>query len=269
MDGGSDLGPERPRATTPDTVDHVTGPLVRLADGRLARIQPEVGHGDHASQQRAIVDICLVFDTTGSMSDKIDGLVRCVVDFVRELAKLELDWQLTAVPFGDLTVPGDRVVGDLPFVTTREAGERMIRSMPRFSGGGNDGESSLEAVLAALRKPYRARSVKVLVVLTDEPPLVSAQLDVNTVARALRKKEFVCFVASPDLAGFRRWADENGGKWYRIGPSMDTGALLDFLRSLVSDVAKTAKAVHEIGGGSVRRYLEIEYRRRGELPPGE
>lgn len=267
MDGGRDMRPKRSGAKTPNTLDHAAGPLVRLADGRLARIQPESGQ-DRGSQRPAAVDICLVFDTTGSMSDKIDGLVHCMVDFVHEMAELGLDWQLTVVPFGDLTVPGDRVVEDLPFVTTGAAGERLIRTMPRFSGGGNEGESSLEAVLVALRKPYRARSVKVLVVLTDEPPLVDGQLDTNTVARALRKREVICFVVSPNLPGFKRWATENGGKWYLVGPSMDTRALLDFMQALVRDVAKTAKAVHEIGGGSVRRYLEIEPKRRGELPPG-
>jgi hypothetical protein len=38
---------------------------------------------------------------------------------------------------------------------------------------------------------------------------------------------------------------------------MDTQAILSFLRSLVRSVALVASAVHEIGAGSVRRYLEL------------
>lgn len=241
-------------------------PMLRLPDGQIVR--PEPGQTIWIPHSKGgAVDICFVFDTTGSMSDKIDGLVRCMVEFVDELAKLKLDWRITAVPFGDLTIPGDRVVDGLPFVTTRAQGERLLRTLPRFSGGGNEGESSIEAVLAALKKPYRKEAVTVLVVLTDEPPLQTAQLRFDTVARALRAREVICFVASPPLKGFRRWATENGGQWYRIGQVMDTSALLAFLRSLVKNVAHVARAVHEVGGGSVRQYLALEGRRPGELPP--
>src|SRR5580693_7478207 len=79
-----------------------------------------------------LVDIAVVFDTTGSMDDKISGLVACMVSFVEELAQLRLDWRFTVVPFGDLTVPGDRIVSDLPFVSEQTAAQDLVRSMPRF-----------------------------------------------------------------------------------------------------------------------------------------
>jgi hypothetical protein len=88
------------------------------------------------------------------------------------------------------------------------------------------------------------------------------------VGNALRAGEFICFVASPDLYGYRRWADDNGGKWYPIGKTVDTAALLGFLRSLIKDVATTAKAVHQVGAGSVRRYLELENIRPNRSLPG-
>jgi hypothetical protein len=43
--------------------------------------------------------------------------------------------------------------------------------------------------------------------------------------------------------------------WYEIGQSMDTTLLLGYLRSLVRELPQVAKAVHDLGGGSVRRYL--------------
>jgi hypothetical protein len=207
--------------------------------------------------QGATVDICFVFDTTGSMSNKIDGLMQCTIDLVRDLAQVELDWRVTTVPFGDLTVPGDRIVSDQAFVRTREAAEQQIRHMPRFSGGGNDGESSAEAVSAALAKDYRQRAVKVLVLLTDEPALFAAQVTSEGVARELRDAEVICFVASPDLQYYRSWATENGGEWFQIGSAMDTTSLLRLLKSLVRQVVSVAKDVHQLAGGSVRRYLEL------------
>ena len=213
------------------------------------------GTGNTASDLQP-VDICFVFDTTGSMSDKIKGLTSSLVEFVGELARLSLDWRITAVPFGDLTVEGDKVVDDLPFVSTPKEGQRMLRQLPRFSGGSNVGESSLEAVLAGLAKPYRSDAVIVLVVLTDEPPLESGDLTADFVADQITAREVICFAAATDHPGYRRWAADNGGQWYQIKPGMNTGDLLGFLRSLVIDLPQVAKAVHDLGGGSVRRYLD-------------
>lgn len=236
---------------TPAPSDELAGPTLVLGSERV--VAPGTGF-QLASRP---VDICFVFDTTGSMSDKIDGLVRCMVELVQELARLDLDWRVTTVPFGDLTIPGDRVVGSQPFVSTQAAAEAQLRSMPGFSGGGNRGESSIEAMQAALAKRFRPEVVKVFVLLTDEPALQSRQAVPEMVGRALREAEAICFVASPDLPYYRRWAEENGGTWLLIGPSMDTRAVLSLLRSLVRQVASVAHQVHEVGGGSVRRYLEI------------
>ena len=191
------------------------------------------------------------------MSNKIDGLVRCTVDLVHELDGLDLDWRVTTVPFGDLTVPGDRIVADLPFVTDRRAAEAQLRGMPRFSGGGNDGESAIEAMQQAMAKQYRHDAVKVFVLLTDEPALESPQTSTSDVTRGLHEAQAICFVASPELPYYRSWATANGGAWFPISASMDLSAVVDVLRTLVKRVATVAHAVHQIGQGSVRRYLEL------------
>lgn len=163
------------------------------------------------------------------------------------------------MPFGDLRVPGDRVVGDLPFASDHRSAVELLRTLPVFSGGSNYGESSLEAVQAALAKRYREGAVKLLVLITDEPPDES-QLTIRDIIRQVRQQEAICFVASPPLARFQQLASGTGGSWYRIGQTMDTSSLLDLMRSLVAEVPKVAKAVHEVGQGSVKRYLELENR---------
>lgn len=212
--------------------------------------------GDQYQRSTGKVDLCFVFDTTGSMSDKIDGLVACMVDFVRELATLSLDWRITVVPFGDLTVPGDRVVGDLPFVSERDTAERLLRTMPHFSGGGNLGESVIEALNAALIKPYRTGAVKIFVLLTDEPALVTSQSP-DAVQLALKQSETIVFSVAPDLRYYRDWAQSTGGMWFPVGSAVDTSAMVTLLRSLALRVATVAADVHRLGAGSVRRYLEL------------
>ncbi len=230
-------------------------PVLVVSGNALAVLEPGA---EHRFSSR-MVDLCFVFDTTGSMSDKIDGLVRCMVDFVRELARLSLDWRASVVPFGDLTVEGDTIVADLPFVANQAAAEHLLRSMPRNSGGGNDGESVLEAVLIALKKPFRQGAVKVLIVLTDEPALTH-NLTPARIERALLDAEVVTFVASLPLPYYQRWGDATGGAWYEIDSRVDYASILALLRSLAGRVAQVASAVHTLAAGSVSRYLQ--------LPPG-
>lgn len=209
------------------------------------------------SSRRAEADVCFVFDTTGSMSDKIDGLTRCMSAFVDELASLGLDWRCTCVPFGDLEVPGDRVDAQLPFVATADAARTQLQRLPRFSGGSNSGESSVEALLAGIHKPWREGAVRVIVLLTDEPAHGGSKRSQEMLQR-LYEREIICFVASPPQPYFIDWAARNGGQWKQIGAYMDTTQLVRLLRSLVSDVARVVHDVHQLAGGSVRRYLELE-----------
>jgi hypothetical protein len=253
--------PDKHTGSAPLSARSAKVPMVRTADGRLVRLDP--GRSVQLTANKRAVDICFVFDTTGSMSNKIDGLVSCMVDFVGDLSRLSLDWRMTVVPFGDLTVPGDRVVADTRFVNTHGDAAVLLRTMPRFSGGGNLGESSLEAMLAAMGKHYRKGAVKILVVLTDESPLESPQLTTGLIHSLLLSQEFVCFVASPDLPSYRAWAETTGGKWYLIRGGVDTTSLLAFLRDLMRDVARVSNAVHELGG--VPRYRQVEEKRRREL----
>lgn len=232
-------------------------PVLVVGGGTLAVLEPGAEH----RFSRRMVDLCFVFDTTGSMADKIDGLVACMVDFVRELATLSLDWRCSVVPFGDLTVEGDTIVEDLPFVADRAMAEELLRSMPRNSGGGNEGESVLEAIHIALGKPFRPEAVKVLIVLTDEPALTHNTTPART-EKALRDHDVVTFVASPDLSYYRSWAEVTGGAWYEIDNRLDYASILALLRSLAGRVAQVASAVHTLAEGSVTRYLQLPSDRR-------
>jgi hypothetical protein len=223
-----------------------------------------LGEGERVSLgQRPKVDVRLALDTTRSMSDKIKGLITCFEGFVAELGGLKLDWNFSVVPFGDLTIEGDRIVGDLPVVNTVQQAQAMIRGVPRFNGGGNYGESSLEALQITMDKSYRQGSVKLIILATDEPPLTTAQFNSHTITAMLRRREFICFATTEPDQGYEAWADHTGGKWYPIGSNMNTVDLMKFLRGMLRDVAHTAKAVHVVGGGSVHRY--IERKARGEI----
>src|SRR2546423_5918606 len=140
-------------------------------------VRMEVGR----DSARARADLVFVIDTTGSMNDKIDGLIESCETFVDRLAKKHIDWAAAVVGFGDLTVEGDRIVAT-QFSSSADRVKTLLRGIPRYSGGGNEGESSLEALQAALSQPgYRPGAMKVLVLITDEPAL-QRQLRPTTVS---------------------------------------------------------------------------------------
>ena len=56
------------------------------------------------------VDLLICFDTTGSMSDKIASLVAQTATFVREATTRRFNLRWALIAFGDLRVPGDRIV---------------------------------------------------------------------------------------------------------------------------------------------------------------
>jgi hypothetical protein len=233
-----------------------SGPVIRFGDSSEEPLK--IGEKYRPADPK--VDICFVFDTTGSMTDKIDGLVASTVDLVRDLSTLRLDWQITTVPFGDLTVPGDRVVGDQPAVNTLAAAEAQLRNMPRFSGGGNTGESSLEAIEVALTKRQRAEAVKVLVLITDEPALQNQAHSTKRAEGQLREAEVILFVASPNLPYYKEWAETCGGIWVEIGPVMDTARLREIFRQMAGQIAAVADDVVRLAAGDVGKFLQLPSR---------
>ncbi len=207
-------------------------------------------------KQKPLADIVFVIDTTGSMRDKIDGLLHTCRNFVEQLAKKTIDWRIAVVAFGDLTVPGDRIEatnfsGDLAAVNP------PLKSVPGFGGGSNDGESSLEALDKALSLPgYRSNSIKLFVLITDEPAL-KRQLSPAGVIQALKAKEVVTFVISPALDYFREMAQRTGGEWFPVGSNTDFTSILAIFDKLTQRVAAKIETIQLQAGGSVRRFLEL------------
>ncbi len=206
-----------------------------------------------------LVDLVFTIDTTGSMSDKIDALLRTVSQFVKEAESFDLDMQFALISFGDISIQGggDRI--DVVVPLTKDVGRMQtgLAEIPRNNGFGNEGETPLEAVAEALQLKYREHAVKVLVLITDEPAL-EYRYRRNEMIKTLKTKEFLVFVLAIDTPYYRAMAKENGGVWKQISASTDLSELLNMFRDLAKKVSQVAKAVHQIGGGSVSKYLQLK-----------
>jgi hypothetical protein len=210
---------------------------------------------------RARADLVFVIDTTGSMNDKIDGLIESCQSFVDKLAAKHIDWAAAVVGFGDLTVEGDRIVAT-PFSSSAERVKALLRGLPRYSGGGNEGESSLEALQAALDQPgYRPDAMKVFVLITDEPAL-QKKLRPATMSGRLREAGAIAFVLSPNIKYFRSMAIDTGGQWWNVDSGGDFSQILAVFDKIATKVAATVAAVHKLAGGNVKDYMSLPPSRR-------
>lgn len=212
---------------------------------------------------KACADLVFVIDTTGSMNDKIDALIETCQSFVDKLATRRIDWVAAVVGFGDLTVEGDRIVAT-PFSSSAERVKALLRGLPRYSGGGNEGESSLEALQAAMDLPgYRPDAMKVVVLITDEPAL-QKKIRPSAMTGRLREAGVIAFVLSPKINYFRAMAADTGGEWWNVDSGGDFSKILALFDKIATRVAATLESVHKLTGGDVKAYLGLPASTRAE-----
>jgi hypothetical protein len=227
--------------------------------GEAKVVRMELGR----DSEKARADLVFVIDTTGSMNDKIDGLIESCETFVDRLAKKHIDWAAAVVGFGDLTVEGDRIVAT-QFSSNAGRVKTLLRGLPRYSGGGNEGESSLEALQAALAQPgFRDEAIKVFVLITDEPAL-QRQLRPSAVSGKLREAGAITFVLSPKIKYFRSMAADTGGQWWNVESGGDFARILEVFDSIATKVASTVAAVQRLTGGDVKEYLSLPPSKRAD-----
>jgi Ca-activated chloride channel family protein len=120
------------------------------------------------------IDIMIVLDVTSSMNEEIAGVQQGIQNFAQELKKRKLDAQIGLIAFGD------RLFGEEPQILNFD-GSVFTPDSDRFSeqvgsiqqvNGNDPPESSLDALALAARQPFRSHATKVMLLITDAPPLI-------------------------------------------------------------------------------------------------
>lgn len=210
--------------------------------------------GKIISPGNRLVDVIFVFDTTGSMSDKIHALIQTCVRFVDEPQRYRLAPSFALISFGDLTIPGDRIDLTVALTDDMERIRRGLQEIPRNGGGGNEGESSLDAIVFALQQQYRPNSIKVMILITDEPALEN-NYRATQVSKMIQQNEMLLYGLTPDITYFREMITANGGEWRKITASSSLDSLLSFFQKLANDVAIRVDDVYRLTGGDVPKYI--------------
>lgn len=190
------------------------------------------------------------FDTTASMDDIIGALVRQTQAFVSEAATLGFGIRWGLVAFGDIRVAGDKIVR-YPFTDDKDKFKAALKEMPRFSGGGNTGETCLDALgVVASHKGWRQSAPHLCVLLTDEPP-VGVNVDLEAVGKQLRQNRIVTLCVAPDHKAYRWLAQVTGGSWWSIDEPIPYDQMLSVVAKRVAAIAgKMLPTLHSGDGGT-------------------
>ncbi len=117
-------------------------------------------------------DIMFVLDCTGSMAGEINAMRNAITGFADTIRTEKVRARVGLIEFRDrlngeeqhLHRFGGEVFTDDPAAFRKEA-EKLSAH-----GGGDEPESSLDALLLATKQPFSESSAKVIVLVTDAPP---------------------------------------------------------------------------------------------------
>ena len=230
------------------------GGLVEFKEGGNGGIIEFDSQGRVKQDPRVIqADFVFTIDTTGSMDGEINGLLKTLKSLADQLQQRRIDWRIATLAFGDLTVRGDRIM-ITPFTAKLDIVKRSLDKIPRFDGGGNDGESSLEAMDKVLNLgTYRPNAIKVCILLTDEPALTRG-LKPQDITRRFKEAGILTYVISEPYVYFKQMALETGGKWFQISSRTNFLSILD---QLFKKVTQTVVDVQTVANGDVQKYLQL------------
>lgn len=140
-----------------------------------------------AMQNKRSADIMFVLDCTGSMGGEIEAIKDAIMDFADSIESNGVRVRVGLVEFRDRLIKEEHRVltfNDQPFTDNPELFRQKVAQL-RAGGGGDEPESSLDAILLALRQPFTDTSSKVIVLVTDAPPHIP-DLEVRSIEQVVQ-----------------------------------------------------------------------------------
>ena len=114
------------------------------------------------------LDLIFVIDLTGSMRDDIDQVKRTALDILNTIKSAFSSYRVGFVGYKDWGDGAD-MFKDMPFTSDFDQVTTLINGLVT-GGGGDTPEAVLEALLRALRMPWRNGCNKQIILMGDAPP---------------------------------------------------------------------------------------------------
>lgn len=123
-----------------------------------------------ASDRQA--DIMFVLDCTESMAGELNAIRDAITAFTAVMHTAGVTVRVGLIEFRDRLINEEHRALDFagqPFTTEAELFRHQVARLTAW-GGGDPPESSLDALMLALRQPFHPTADKVIVLITDAPP---------------------------------------------------------------------------------------------------
>ena len=202
-------------------------------------------------QAKRKADIVFVLDCTGSMGGEINAIRDAINSFVQTIASDGVRARVGLVEFRDRLIHEDHRVlmfSGQPFTSDPEV-FREETSKLRATGGGDAPESSLDAIILALRQPFALDANKVLVLVTDAPPHIPDQdtKSVEEVQQALTETGInqlylVIRVQDPKSQVYLKLLEGRRGNAFDLGKGDDFRSRADDFKKTLMSLGKTISA---------------------------
>ena len=230
--------------------------ITAVANLNGSTIQSEAKTSVHVETlPRPMVDIAFALDVSGSMTWAINGVRKGAQRFAGELSRAKVDARFGLVAFrhhlnGSGYLQTLRFKDRNPFTPDPIEFSQEVAPL-RASGGGSPGESSLDGVAEAAALPFRIKSTKVILLISDEEPCVPdgkvrSVKEAADLLKSSRIDQLHLVVRSSDLLDFQDLRAGAPGEVFDlervVDPSGDAFArLLPELSRVIATAAVSAK----------------------------
>lgn len=189
-------------------------------------------HFDVTEESKA-VDIVFLLDTTGSMNPSIEGLQKKCRDFAEIVRSKGYDCRLGLIGFGDLN--WNESISVLEPTDDIAKFQEAVRTVPRTSGG-DEPESSLEALERALKLSFRPQAAVCFVHITDAS--CHHRDRIPEIAERLKERQVsVFFVAKADWQNLYGPMCVNGGQFFTLDNAGFADSLLKIAGTIASQIS--------------------------------
>ncbi len=186
-----------------------------------------------AGKTSAAVDILFLLDTTSSMEPFIKGLKQKCIEFAGVVGGGGFDCRMGLLGFGD--VGEDEPIYVFPPTDDLQLFQTKVAKVPRTDGG-DEPESTIEALDRALKMQFRTGAIVCFVHITDASCHHEQRL--NEIAARLKERGVVTYVVSLEsLADKYARLCVNGGRFFAIEDARFDDILLKVARSISSQIS--------------------------------
>ncbi len=177
-----------------------------------------INKNDLEFRKAELIDIMFVVDTTGSMDSYIKEILKTIREFLMIINEKNIECRMGIIYFGDETI------GETPIFhpLTHDIEEFIIylNNYIRFQGG-DEPESSFEAIAKAIEKLNESNRQKIILLITDasaHAKEITGKGDhtVISIKEKIREHNTLLYCVSPDIHYYKEFSKISGGDFFKI-----------------------------------------------------